>query len=46
MAYRSSQAKGRIRAVAASLHHSQHLRIRAASATYTTGHGNAGSSTP
>ena len=37
--YGGSQARGQIRAVAASLHHS-HSRIRAASATYITAHGN------
>ena len=37
-AFGSSQARGRIRAVAAGLHHS---RIQAASMTYTTDHGNA-----
>ena len=43
-AYGNSQARGRIRAVAASLYHSsQQLGIRATSATYTTAHSNAGS---
>ena len=46
-AHGGSQARGRIRATAASLHHShsQQHRIRAASATHTTAHGNAGSLT-
>ena len=43
MAYGSSQARGQIGAMAASLHHSH--RIRAASVTYTTAHGNTGSIT-
>jgi len=47
MAYGGSQARGPIGAVAASLHpEPQQRRIRAASATYTTAHGNAGSLTP
>ena len=42
----SSQARGWIRAVAAGLHHSHsNTQTRAASTTYTTAHGNAGSST-
>uniref|UniRef100_A0A8W4FL86 Uncharacterized protein n=1 Tax=Sus scrofa TaxID=9823 RepID=A0A8W4FL86_PIG len=42
--YGGSQARGRIGVVAAGLHHS-HSRLRAASATYTTAYGNAGSLT-
>ena len=42
MAYRSSQARGWIRAAAAGLHHSQSNN---GSATYTTAHSNAGSLT-
>ena len=48
MAYRGSQARGLIRATAASLHHSHsngRSQIQAASVTYTTAHGNAGSLT-
>ena len=42
-AYGSSQARGQIGAVAASLHHrSKQCLIRAAPATYTTAHGNTG----
>ena len=45
-AYGGSQARGRIGAVATSLRQSSQQRgIRAASATYTTAHGNAGSLT-
>ena len=45
-AYRSSQARGLIGAVAASLRHSHsQCQIRASSATYTIAHGNAGSLT-
>ena len=51
-AYGGSQDRGLIRAEAASLHHSHsntrskpHLQIRAAFSTYTTAHGNTGSST-
>ena len=40
-AYGGSQARGRIRAIAAGLHHS-HSNSRAASATYITAHGNTG----
>ena len=44
-AYGGSQAQGRIGAGAAGLYHShgQQRQIRAASATYTTAHGNDGS---
>ena len=43
-AYGSSQARGRIGATAAGLHHSSRQRqIRAASAIHTTAHGNTGS---
>ena len=47
MAYGGSQATGPIEAVAASLHTAQpqQCKIQAASATYTTAHGNAGSLT-
>ena len=46
MAYGGSQARGLISAVAAGLCHSpQQRRIRAASVTYTTVHGNARSLT-
>ena len=46
-AYGGSQARGRIGAVAAKpTQGPQQRRIRAASATYTTAHGNAGSLTP
>ena len=42
MAYGSSQARGQIRATAASLHHKPWPRqIQAASVTYTTAHSNA-----
>jgi len=41
-AYGGSQARGRIRAVATGLHHTQ---IRVVSATYTIAHGNGGSLT-
>ena len=42
MAYEGSQARGRIGAIAASLHHSQQQHgIRALSASYTTAHGDA-----
>ena len=44
VAYGVSQARGWIRAVAASLHHS-HSRIQAESLTYTTAHGSTGSLT-
>ena len=44
MAYGSSQARGRIGAVAAGLHHS-HNNAGSTSATYTTAHGKAGSFT-
>ena len=44
-AYGSSQARGRIGAAAACLHHSQQPGIWAASATYTIAHGNARSLT-
>ena len=44
MACGGSQARGQIRAIAASLQPQQH-QIQATSATYTTGHGNAGSAT-
>ena len=39
-----SQARSRIRATAASLHHSQHM-IQGTSSTYTTAHSNAGTPT-
>ena len=44
-AYGSSQARGQIGTTAASLHHSHSNagKVRSASATYTTAHGNAGS---
>ena len=46
MAYGSSQARGRIGTTAAGLHHSHSkCQIQAASATYTTAYGNAGSLT-
>ena len=46
MAYGSSQARGRIETTAAGLYHSHSkCQIRAASATYTTAYGNAGSLT-
>ena len=41
MSYGESQARGQIRAVAASLHHSHNTTIQATSVTYTTAHGNA-----
>ena len=44
-AHGGSQARGLIGAEAAGLHHTQQFGIRATSATYTTAHGNAGSST-
>ena len=45
VAYGGSQVSGLIGAVATGLHqsHGQQLRIRAASVTYTTAHGNPGS---
>ena len=43
MSYGDSQARGPIRAAAASLHHNN--RIQATSATYTTAHSNARSLT-
>ena len=43
MAYGGSQARGWIGAVAMGLHHSQQHGIQAASLTYATAHGNAGS---
>ena len=46
VAYGGSQARGPIRAIATGLHHSHsNAGIRAASATYTTAHGNTGSLT-
>ena len=42
MVYAGSQARGRIRVLAANLHHS---RIRAVSGAYPTAQGNAGSLT-
>ena len=39
--YGGSQAKGRIRATAARLHHSHSSQFQATSVTYTTAHGNA-----
>ena len=43
VAYRGSQARGRVGAIAASLHHSP--SNSAVSVTYTTAHGNVGSLT-
>ena len=45
VAYGVSQARGLTGAVAAGLRQGTQCQIRAASVTYTTGHGNAGSLT-
>ena len=44
-AYGSSQARGQIRAIGASLHHSHSNGVRVMSANYTTAQGNTGSLT-
>ena len=45
LAYRGSQARGPIGTTAAGLQQPQQLGLQAASATYATAHGNAGSLT-